>query len=268
MIALDLRNPGLRDIFRLAVRRAYAYRAFTFLGVLQVLLQLLLMRAIWQAVYGDRETLDGVGIDTMIVYLTVIGLLNFLMYPGISREIHRRIDQGQVAVDMVRPVGFIRQMVALELGDSAGRWMLMIVVIPGLLLIGSLTPPAPAVFAAFLLSVVLAYTVSVLMWLLVGLSAFWLIDIEGMRSIVGIAGSFLAGVTIPVWFMPGPLQIVVELLPFQAIHFLPASIYVERAQGAEMWRALGIQVFWVVLLWLVAAWVWQRAQHRLVVQGG
>lgn len=268
MRTLDLGNPGLRDIFRLALRRTYAYRIFTALGVLQVFLQLALLRAIWQAVYGDQEMVDGVEIETMVVYLTVIGLLNFIVYPGIAREIHRRIDQGQVAVDMVRPVGFVRQMVALELGDSAGRWMLLIVVIPGLVLIGSLTPPALPVFAAFLLSLVLAFTVSVLIWLLVGLSGFWLIEVGGMTSMVGIAGNFLAGSTIPLWFMPEPLRILVELLPFQAIYFLPASIYVEQAQGAEMWRALGIQLFWVVSLWLLSAWVWRRAQNRLVVQGG
>lgn len=268
MTALDLRNPGLREIFRLSMRRTYAYRAFGFLGVLQVLLQLLLMRAIWQAVYGGRESVDGVSIETTVTYLTVVGLLTHIIYPGIAREIHRRIDQGMVAVDMVRPVGFVRQMLALELGDAAGRWMLMIVVIPALLVIGSLKPPPPLVLVAFMFSLFLAFTVSVLIWLLVGLSGFWLIDISGTSSLVGIIGSFLAGSTIPVWFMPEPLRIVIELLPFQAIFFLPASIYVEQAQALEMWRALGIQAFWVVALWLVAAWTWRRAQNRLVVQGG
>jgi ABC-type uncharacterized transport system permease subunit len=169
---------------------------------------------------------------------------------------------------MVRPVGFVRQMLALELGDAAGRWMLLIVVIPALLVIGSLTPPSPLVFVVFLFSLLLAFTVSVLIWLLVGLSGFWLIDISGTSSLVGIIGSFLAGSTIPLWFMPEPLRIVVELLPFQAIFFLPASIYVEQAQGSEMWRALGIQAFWVTALWLFSAWTWRRAQNRLVVQGG
>ena len=268
MIALDLRNPGLRDIFRLAVRRTYAYRIFTFLGVLQVFLQLLLLRAIWQAVYGDQGSVDGVSIDTTITYLTVVGLINFIIYPGIGREIHRRVDQGQVAIDMVRPVGFVRQMMALELGDSAGRWLLLIVVIPGLLLIGSLAPPAPHELAVFLLSLSLAFMVSVLIWLMVGLSSFWLLNIEGMGSIIGIAGNFLAGSMIPVWFMPGPLRAVVEWLPFQAITFLPASIYVGEAQGAEMWRAIAIQAAWVAILVVLASWVWRRAQHRLVVQGG
>ena len=91
MTALDLANPGLRDIFRMGVRRVYAYRMFTYLGVLQVFLQLLLLRAVWQAVYGDRDSVEGVPIETMVTYLTVVGLINFIIYPGIASEIGRRI---------------------------------------------------------------------------------------------------------------------------------------------------------------------------------
>ena len=268
MTALDLANPGLRDIFRMGVRRVYAYRMFTYLGVLQVFLQLVLLRAVWQAVYGDRNEVDGVPIETMITYLTVVGLLNFIIYPGIASEIGRRIEQGQVAVDMVRPVGFVRQMLALELGDSAGRWLLLVVVIPGLMVVGSLTPPSPGAALLFLFSLALAFSVSVLMWLLVGLSGFWLMHISGMQGLVGMASSFLAGSMIPVWFMPGPLRTAVEWLPFQSILFLPASIWTGQATGTDIWRALGVQVFWVVVMGALAAWVWSRAQRRIVVQGG
>ncbi len=268
MTALDLANPGLRDIFRMGVRRVYAYKMFTYLGVLQVFLQLLLLRAVWQAVYGDRDTVDGVPIETMITYLTVVGLINFIIYPGIASEIGRRIEQGQVAVDMVRPVGFVRQMLALELGDSAGRWILLVVVIPGLMVIGSLAPPTPIAAALFLVSLALAFAVSVLMWLLVGLSGFWLMHIQGMRGLVAMGSSFLAGSMIPVWFMPGPLRTAVEWLPFQAINFLPASIWVGQATGWEILRTLGVQAFWMAAMWLLAAWVWGRAQRRIVVQGG
>lgn len=261
-------NPGLRDIFRMGVREIFAYRIWMFLGVFQVFLQLVLMRAIWSAVYGDRDTVDGVPIATMITYLSVVGLLEHIMRIDIADVIHERIDQGQVAVDMVRPVGFVRQMVALNLGSAAGIWLTLIIVIPGLLVIGSLAPPSASVLAVFLVSVVLAYTVSTLIWLMVGLSGFWLMNVSGMRAIVWVTSGFLAGSLIPIWFMPGPLQTVVQWLPFQAMGFLPASIYVGQAQGVEIVWAISIQVGWIVLLWTAAALMWRRAQHRLVVQGG
>ena len=266
--ASNLFNPGLRDIFRMGVRSVYAFRMWAYLGILQVFFQLLLVKAIWQAVYGDEGSLNGVPVEAMIAYLTVVGLLNFMIYPILADEIHTRIDQGQVAIDMVRPIGFIRQMLALELGHSVGRWLLLVIVIPGLTLLGSLTPPSPFTLLIFLVSFTLAFVVSILIWLLVGLSAFWLMNIAGMRSMVGLVGSFFAGSLIPVWFMPGPLRVLVEWLPFQAITFLPASIYVGQATGTEMWRALVIQVAWIAILGMAVACTWRKAQVRLVIQGG
>ncbi len=268
MVRLGGINPGLLDIFRMGVREIYAYRIWLYLGVFQILLQLLLMRAVWQAVYGDQASVGGVPIETMITYLTIVGLLGHITRIDIADEIHERIDQGRVAVDMVRPVGFVRQMVALNLGQSAGIWLSLVVVIPGMVMLGSLSPPSSGAMAAFLLSLVLAYVVSMLIWLLVGLSDFWLIDVSGMRAVIWVVSGLLAGSLIPVWFMPGLLRTVVELLPFQATAFLPASIYVEESQGWEVWRALGIQLFWIVILWATAAITWRRAQNRLVVQGG
>ncbi|MGC4193141.1 MAG: ABC-2 family transporter protein [Thermomicrobiales bacterium] len=261
-------NPGLRDIFRMGLRRTYAFRTWLYLGILQVFFQLLLVKAIWKAVYGNAEQVNGVSVDTMITYLTVIGMINFMIYPIIADEIHTRIDDGQVAIDMVRPIGFIRQMLALELGHSVGTWLLLIVVVPGLLLLGSLTPPSPGAFLVFLLSFGLAFAVSIQIWLLVGLSAFWLLNIGGMRSMVGLVGGFFAGSLIPLWFMPGPLRTIAEWLPFQAIAYLPASIYTEQATGGAMWRAIGIQAIWLAILAVAVAQVWNRAQRRLVVQGG
>ncbi len=268
MMRLSGINPGLRDIFRMGVREIYAYRIWLYLGAFQALLQLVLLRAVWQAVYGEQASVGGVPIETMITYLTIVGLLEHITRIDIANEIHERIDQGRVAVDMVRPVGFVRQMVSLNLGQSAGTCMSLVVVIPGMLVIGSLSPPSSGALLAFLLSLVMAYVVSMLIWLLVGLSGFWLIDVSGMRAVIWVIGGFLAGSLIPVWFMPGPLRTVVEVLPFQATAFLPASIYVEESQGWDMWRALGVQLFWIVALWAASALTWRRAQSRIVVQGG
>jgi ABC-2 type transport system permease protein len=263
-----LLNPGLRDVFRMGMRNALAFRVWFDLGILQVFFQLLLVKAIWTAVYGDARTVNGVSVGTMITYLTVVGLLNFMIYPDIADEINSRIEDGQVAIDMVRPIGFIRQMLALELGHSLARWSMLVVVVPGLLLLGSLTPASTGAFLVFLPSLVLAFAVSVQIWLLVGLSAFWLLNVSGMRGMIGLAGNFFAGSLIPLWFMPGPLRGIAEWLPFQAITFLPASIYVGERTGNAMWQGIGLQAAWAGLLGIAIGWVWRRAQRRIVVQGG
>ena len=50
--------------------------------------------------------------------------------------------------------------------------------------------------------------------------------------------------------------------------FLPASIFSGQVRGSEVIRPLAIQVVWIVLLAVIVQLVWQRAQRKLVIQGG
>jgi viologen exporter family transport system permease protein len=67
---------------------------------------------------------------------------------------------------------------------------------------------------------------------------------------------------------PGPVRIIADVLPFQATTYTPVAIYVGRVHGATALGALGVQALWIVLL-IYSSWaMWQRALHRVVVQGG
>jgi ABC-type uncharacterized transport system permease subunit len=79
--------------------------------------------------------------------------------------------------------------------------------------------------------------------------------------------TFLSGAVIPLWFMPGWLQAIADFLPFQAATFTPLSIYFGRPSGG-LAAALAVQLLWVLVLLGICAWVWSRAQRRVVVQGG
>jgi ABC-2 type transport system permease protein len=78
----------------------------------------------------------------------------------------------------------------------------------------------------------------------------------------------LSGLLLPITFFPDWMATLSQWLPFQAIAFLPSSIYLGRLQGSALGQALLTQVFWVVALALLCTWTWRRAARRLTVQGG
>ncbi|MNP86007.1 hypothetical protein D3C76_1860000 [compost metagenome] len=59
-----------------------------------------------------------------------------------------------------------------------------------------------------------------------------------------------------------------EVLPFQAITYLPGSVFTGRVEGTGIWSVLGIQVFWFVILLVPMMLIWRQARKRLFVQGG
>ena len=83
-----------------------------------------------------------------------------------------------------------------------------------------------------------------------------------------LIGNFATGALVPLWFMPDLLRSVVQLLPFQAIAYVPVSIYIGAPATGAIGTALGLQLFWAVAMVFVIRVVWSRAFRHTVIQGG
>lgn len=260
--------PVWWELIRISMRRVMAYRLGMLVWPASMVVQLYLLRVVWEAVYGGRESVDGVSDQTLLVFLTISRIHALFLPFGVAYQIQERVTTGRVANDLVRPVGFLSQMVATTTGFVLGTAPLLVVVIPLALLVGSLDMPALENLPLYVVSLVLGYVVNMLIWMLVGMLAFWMMSSNGVRAMLMIASDFLAGTLVPIWFLPDALRTVLQLLPFQAGAFLPASIFAGQVTGADVLRPFLVQVVWIVVLLALVRLVWARAQHKIVVQGG
>jgi ABC-type uncharacterized transport system permease subunit len=236
--------------------------------LLSVMLQLFLLRTVWAAVYGDRDSLDGIEGHTLLVYLTISALHTYVLPNDLAHVMEERISTGRVATDIVRPIGFMRQMAAMQVGFTLGFLPIYLLAVPVAMLVGSLRMPDPGTLPVYLVSLVLAYVVNTLIWLILGLTGFWLLNAGGLRSLMSLTAGFLSGALVPLWFMPDAIRVVIRLLPFQAVTFLPASIFVGETRGMDALQPILVQVAWIGILLAICAFTWSRAQRKLVIQGG
>ncbi len=268
MMARVAPHPTWWAMIRASARKVQIYRTGMAFWLLRSMLELFLIRVVWSAVYGDRESVDLIADDTLLVYLTISAVQVYILPNIIAVEVGERIETGQVATDLIRPFSFLKQMIAIQFGSTLGIAPVLMLVIPAAMLVGSLEWPSAANGVAYLVSFGLAYLVSTLTWLLVGLGGFWVINIGGLRALLSVASGFLSGALIPIWFMPDALRIVVQLLPFQAMTFLPASIFSGQVSGTAIIGPLLVQLAWIAILSWLIGWAWGRAQRKLVIQGG
>ena len=70
---------------------------------------------------------------------------------------------------------------------------------------------------------------------------------------------------IPLALYPWGLGDLFAYLPFAAMAWAPLALYTGTGNPLQL---LGIQVFWAVVLWLLADWVWRANRERLVSYGG
>jgi len=104
--------------------------------------------------------------------------------------------------------------------------------------------------------------------MLVGLTAFWTLELTGFNVIVRFLSEFLSGGLVPLWFLPAWARWIAELLPFQSLAHLPLSIYIGKIEGVAIWIALLKQAAWIAVLSALAWLVWKAAERKIVIQGG
>src|SRR5215470_760229 len=173
-MALRRNLPAYLQQANLALQIPFVYRFNWGLHFVSVLLQVYLLRMVWTAVYAGHGSVDGVELGHLIAYLTLANLQWNLLWPFLAGILQERVREGQIALDLARPVGLLGQMLAYQIGVSAGSLPFAIVAIVPAVLLGRIEAPAsPMAGLAYVLSLALADAIVVLLGLLLGLVAFW-----------------------------------------------------------------------------------------------
>ncbi len=158
-----------------------------------------------------------------------------LFSPMLAWFLRNAVREGSVATDLARPIPYLGQLLANQVGFSTGQILFLIIAAPFALVLGGMLPPASLSAGLFyLVSLVLAYAIATLIGLLIGLASFWTTETGGVQSIYDFISSFFAGALVPLWFFPPVLRMIGSWLPFEAQGFVPMQIYHGQISGAAI----------------------------------
>jgi len=264
---------NLRGYLKLAqapFQTMLAYRTATFIECLGILLRVYLMQFFWTAVYGGGGPVEGITLPMMITYATLSNIQGLVTSSWVQWQVQRKVRDGSIVIDLIRPYGFLRSLAASNLGGAL-LWggPLAVLTLAASLLFVDLQPPASLTAGlAYLASLSLAMVVNFCLLTMVGLVAFWTLELVGFNMIFEFVSLFLSGGLIPLWFLPLWAWRIAEWLPFQSLAHLPLSIYIGKIEGAAVWMALLKQAAWIVVLVVVVRLLWRAAERKLIVQGG
>ena len=170
-------------------------------------------------------------------------------------------------MDLYRPVDLQLWWLANDVGRASfqllGRGVVPFAV--GALFFPTALPGEPAVWAAFLVSLLLALLVGFAIRYLFALSVFWMLDGQGAAQALMVTGIFCSGMTLPLNAFPGALGEVVRVLPWAAQLQVPADVLMGETAPLG---AFAFQAAWAVVLLAVGRLVQSAATRRVVVQGG
>ena len=264
---------NLRGYLKLAqapFQTMLAYRAATLFHCLGVLLRVYLMRFFWTAVYGGGGAVEGIALPMMITYATLSNVQGLVASSDVPWWVQHKVRDGSIMIDLIRPYGFLRFLVASSAGQSL-LWhgpMALLVLAASLLFVHLQPPASPAAGLGYTASLILAIGVNFCLSTIIGLTAFWTLELTAFNWMFDFLSLFLSGGLVPLWFLPLWARRVAEWLPFQSLAHLPLSIYIGKIEGATVWTALLKQAAWILVLSALARLIWRAAERKVIVQGG
>lgn len=258
------------EIIRIRFLMMLAYRVNYYSGIIIYAINIGAYYFLWKAIYGDAETLGGFTVAQMTTYVAVGWMARAFYFNNLDREIAREIKDGSVAVQMIRPYQYL--IVKMMQGLGEGLFRLLLFSVPGMAIIVLLfpitLPTDPFTWAMFLVMIFFSFLINSQINILVGLFAFFVENNEGLMRMKRVAVDLFSGLIIPLSFFPGWAESILSSLPFQAITYIPASVFTGRVAGDMVWDALRTQIIWFLVLIVPIMLTWIKARRRLFVQGG
>lgn len=253
---------------RAAFRSLIAYQTSFLFGLLATALAALAMLYLWRAVLasGARQGFDW---PDMKAYLLVAFVAGSLVSSYVDYRMAGRILQGDVALDLVRPVSYQRARFAETVGFAGYELGTgLAVAVFAAVVFGGVRPPDPDVLGLFVLSAVLVLPLRFGIVYMSGLVVFWTRNYIGVQSARIALVTLFSGALVPFVFFPDWMQTFASLLPFAGMASTPALLYVGKLQGPAAVTAVVVQAAWALGLWWLGHAMWTGASRQVTVHGG
>ena len=187
----------------------------------------------------------------------------------ISRAIMQDVQSGNIEILFSKPISYLSYRMWWQVG--AGLYSFLVISIIGALalslIVGFPATMSVSIFIPTLVLVVLLGTLlSLFLYAIVGLLAFWIEDINPVFWIVDKAVMILGGSYLPVALFPDFMYKAALYSPFGASQFITHTVY--ETWATEWIMKIGIQIFWIFVVAIVAFILFARARERVSVNGG
>lgn len=202
------------------------YRSHSLVSVFVGPVYFLVQYFIWKAVYASRSNINGLSLEQMITYFAIAALINYIIMDFADWNLQMLVHTGKFTTFVLRPVSHVYFAFSQKVGHRILGFVFEFipVYIIFILLIKVTLVPAQPLWA--LISIALGFVMMFLVDYCVGITSFWLTRNSGVRRMFFIMRDICSGILIPLTFLPGLLQKVFFVLPFQFIAYVPIRVFI------------------------------------------
>ncbi len=259
-------------VFLLHFERVVNFRSRIFVWFLSPFINCLFLLIFWVAVIkASGSSISGWSIPGITSYYLILAIAGSFIIAHIEEDVAvRDIREGQLVSFLLKPISYFWSKFANEIPwrIMQGFFGVVVFFIFSLFLpkIVDLPDTAALAIVSFLI-ILLAFLLSFTFKMIVGITAFWLIDFWGLQQIVDVVILLLAGFIAPLEFFPKLLQTIALITPFPYMIYYPIMSLQSKLELSQGLKVIAIQLMWLVLLCLVYKILWRKGVKRFTGEG-
>ncbi len=273
----NLRGPGpwwrragkYGAILRMSVINHLAYWSEVLLRGIFLVLIIFVFVQLWTLTYRTLGTtpLGEYNLAQMIWYFAFAEAI-MLSTPLLRNKIDQEVKSGELAYRLNKPYNYVLYLAADYAGERLVRFGLLLGLgsLLALLFVGPIPFTLPGLAGAGLV-LIGALVLDFLISCAIGLLAFWVEDTWAFDFIYRRMVMLLGGMMIPLDVFPEPLSSIARALPFSAIVYGPARLWV--APSPDFFTATLLRlIIALAIAAAVVALLYRAGQRNVTMNGG
>jgi ABC-2 type transport system permease protein len=269
-------------MLRISLEERLVYRGDFMLGTLMRFLPFVTQIFLWTAILGvvPGKSIAGYTRDEIIAYYLLTNVSRaFSSMPALASGISRSILDGSIKKYLIQPVDMVGFLLITRVAHKLVYYT--VATIPFALVFflcrGFFTSgwPEPAVLAAFVASLIMAFVLGFFLEACIGMLGFWFLEVTSLLFVYMLLNFFLSGHMFPIDMLdgvklPGGISLgdVVRILPLQYLAYFPSAVFLGKVTGAALVRGLLVELGWVVFFVFLSRWLFNRGVRRYSAFGG
>lgn len=227
--------------------------------------ELVVILVVWVLLFQDHKMLGGYTQNEIITYIiggSIIGIFTSWLLSKLIAEDLRSEESHLLIYKPIRYLFYVLThgwaKVLLPFLTAVSLYAVVVLIFSDSFIINV----NPITISIIGVMIVLAFLVEFLLAYLIRLNIFWTIESDGLYRLLMRLKKLLAGNYFPLSILPVLFVNISLFLPFAYTFFVPAQLYLGKISQAEAIRGLGIQVIWIIILFLAIQTVWIRTVNK------
>lgn len=245
--------------------RSFIWFVVTFINPLVMIL-------FWRgALTGNKAIIPGWTLTTLTSYYFLVAIAGAFLISHIEEDISEYdIQKGELVRYLVKPfpyywIKMFEEMPYRLLQGIYGIITLTIFYIFFAKFITITTDPTSLVLATVI--AILGFFISNTFKEILGLLAFWIVEVWGIFDVAEVLQVVFAGFIMPIALLPSAVKIIANALPFAYMIYYPVVAFIGRLTVRESLTVISIQFMWLIILNLLYNRVWSSGIKKFTAIG-